>query len=176
MIHYRLGKLCEEGQQCTECPTLPGPLACHVRLWHQLLRGQARQRQKSAQSSYQPPPGVISISTGFELSLKARKAQRSMQTYGNVWKHGGVWECMENAERQDQSLEKRKMYWQVEIKEEDTMRASFEFPAGNGALKPHRSSHFLADGLKGCSEFLKGGIEKQYQYTNLSFNTENQPL
>ena len=55
------------------------------------------------------------------------------------------------------------------------MRASFK-TAGNGALKPYRSSHFLADELKGCSEFLKGSIEKQYQHTNLSFNTENQPL
>lgn len=96
--------------------------------------------------------------------------------YGNIWKHGGVWERIENAERQDQSLEKkRKTYGQVEMKEEDTMRASFK-TAGNGALKPYRSSHFLADGLKGCSEFLKGGIEKQYQHANLSFNTENQPL
>lgn len=81
---------------------------------------------------------------------------------------------MENVERQEE-LGEEEEDWQVEINEEDSIRASFK-TAGNGALKPYRSSHFLADGLKDCPDFLKGGIEKQYQHTNLSFNTENQPL
>lgn len=46
----------------------------------------------------QPPPDIISISIGLELSLQARRPQRRMQKHGTVCKHrevgGGMYgEC-----------------------------------------------------------------------------------
>lgn len=71
MIDYRLGKICQESQKCSERPTLPGQLARRVQLWHQLLKGETCQHHKGDHCTTQLPPDIISISTGLELSLQA---------------------------------------------------------------------------------------------------------
>lgn len=101
----------------------------------------------------QPPPGGISICPWRQE--KDREACRRMKMYGSMEEYGNIQRMWKGRTRDTQ----RKMYWQAETKEEDTMRASFK-TAGNGALKPYRNAYFLVGRLKGWSEFLKEDIEK----------------
>jgi len=123
-------------------------LACHVQPRHQLPRGEARRRQKRGPAH---SPATTRHSHCQHRAWLVLEAKKSTVKYADTWKCTESWRSMGMyGERQDQSLEK--MYWQAESKEENAVRASFK-TAGNGALKPYRSSHFLADGLKGCSNF-----------------------